>query len=100
GERRWPGQIGSPSRSIFLLLSYANSFRDFGRNGRFEMDAMAGTSGGLGVGGRFIEGWTAKKLDSALPIECAIYLSIHFVRYYYALLRTPPRVWPFFCSIF
>jgi hypothetical protein len=44
------------------------------------MDVKAGTFGGFGVGGRFVEGWTAKELDSALPIECcAAYLSIHFV---------------------
>jgi hypothetical protein len=45
------------------------------------MDVMAGTLGGFGVGGRFVEGWTAKELDSALLVECCTaYLSIHFVK--------------------
>jgi hypothetical protein len=49
------------------------------------MDVMVS---GLGVGGQFFEGWTAKELDSALPVECcAADLSIHLVRYYYAPRR-------------
>ena len=68
-------------RYIFLLFSCVNIFRGFGWSGRFEMDVKAGAFGGLGVGGRFVEGWTAKELDSALPVECcAAYLSIHFVK--------------------
>ena len=36
---------------------------------------------GPSAGGQFVEGWTAKQFDSALPIECcAADLSIHFVK--------------------
>jgi hypothetical protein len=61
------------------------------------MDVMAGTFGGLGVDGRFVEGWTTKELDSALPVECcAAYLSIHFVKYCYARRRECGRFFVIF----
>jgi len=63
------------------------------------MDVMAGTFGGLGVDGRFVEGWTANDLDSALPVECsAADLSIHLVRCYYARRRECGRFFVIFSS--
>ena len=61
----------------FIFLSYANSFRNFGRTtGRFGMNLMAGMLGrqhigllaraayaGPSAGGRFVEAWTATQFD-------------------------------------
>jgi len=51
---------------------------------------------GPSAGGQFVDGWTAKQFDSALPIECC---AADLVFTLSKILRTPLTLWRLFRSI-